>query len=76
MKKALEAKNKRDAVRLIRLREVMAITGLSRSYVYELAKQGKFPQSVKLSEKSVAWIEAEVKDWVDQRIAERNMGVA
>lgn len=62
--------------KLLRLKQVMDITGLSRSYVYELAKQGKFPKSVKLSEKSVAWVEKEVKEWVEQRIVERNKGAA
>jgi len=57
--------------RLIRLKEVMAKTGLSRPYVYALAKAGKFPKSLKLTQKSVAWIESEVNQWIEQRIAER-----
>lgn len=54
----------------------MAKTGLSRSYVYELSKQGKFPKSVKLTEKSVGWVESEVNEWIEQRINARNAGAA
>lgn len=62
--------------KLLRLKQVMEMTGLSRSYVYELAKQGKFPKPVKLSEKSVAWVDQEVREWIDQRIEQRNQGAA
>ncbi|BBN59334.1 helix-turn-helix transcriptional regulator [Hydrogenovibrio marinus] len=62
--------------KLLRLKQVMAETGLSRSYVYALSKDGKFPKPVKLSEKSVAWIESEIKEWIDQKIIDRNQGLA
>jgi prophage regulatory protein len=68
----LQAKATQVAERLIRLREVMAKTGLSRSYVYALAQKGQFPKPVKLSERSVAWIEAEVLAWIDERIKQRD----
>jgi len=57
--------------RLIRLKEVMQKTGLSRPYVYALAKKGEFPKSLKLTERSVAWIESEINQWIEQRIAGR-----
>lgn len=60
---------------LLRLKQVMAKTGLSRSYVYALSKDGKFPKSVRLSEKSVAWVESEVDAWIDSRIKLRGEGV-
>lgn len=77
MKQALEAKQEKDEARLIRLREVMAKTGLSRSYVYALTKEGKFPKSLKITERSSAWIEGEVQRWIDERIKQRDeVGVA
>ncbi len=59
--------------RLIRLREVMDLTGLSKSYVYALAAQGRFPRSISLvpGGTSRAWVEAEVRQWIEQRIAVR-----
>ncbi|WP_372779397.1 helix-turn-helix transcriptional regulator [Litorivivens sp.] len=62
--------------RLLRIRDVMRITGLSRSYIYALAAQGKFPQSLALvpGGTSRAWLESEVEEWLDERIAARDLG--
>lgn len=63
--------------RLIRIREVQAMTGLSRSYVYHLVSVGLLPAPVRLipGGTSRAWVEAEVQIWLEQRIAERDEGV-
>jgi prophage regulatory protein len=58
--------------RLIKLSEVMALTGLSRSHTYALAKQGQFPKPIKLTERSSAWVEAEVQEWIESRISARD----
>ena len=57
---------------LIRLPEVMSVTGLRRSQVYALAQAGRFVRPIKLSERSSAWPAAEVHEWVAQRIAQRD----
>ncbi|MAL95609.1 MAG: hypothetical protein CME40_11080 [Haliea sp.] len=64
--------------RLIRLREVQKLTGLSRSYVYELVKRRLLPQPVALvpGGTSRAWVESEILDFIDQRIAERDLEVS
>ena len=59
----------------MRLKEVMEMTGLSRSYVYQLMAEGDFPQSVSLGARAVAWVESEVQDWILERIALRDGGV-
>ncbi len=56
---------------LIRRKEVERLTTLSRSRIYELMAKGKFPKPARLGSMSVAWVEAEVREWVDARIAER-----
>lgn len=56
-------------MRLIRLKEVMDQTALSRSAVYRKMNEGSFPQSVSLGDRAVAWVESEVQDWIAQRIA-------
>jgi prophage regulatory protein len=50
-------------VRFLRLKEVLAICGKSRSSVYDAIKKGDFPKPVKLSGRSSAWIESEVEQW-------------
>lgn len=61
--------------RLIRLREVMSLTGLSKSYIYQLTAEKRFPKRVSLVKggSSVAWLESEVLAWIDERIIERNL---
>ena len=53
---------------LLRLREILKRTGLSRSSLYEQVSEGKFPEPVKISSRSVAWVESEVDSWIDPRI--------
>lgn len=50
--------------RLIRLPEVMARVGLSRSAIYKRMSEGTFPRSRSLSAKCAVWIEAEIDDWI------------
>jgi prophage regulatory protein len=54
--------------RLLRLDAVKEITGLSRSTIYA---DPSFPKSVKIGERAVAWVEDEIREWVEARIAER-----
>ena len=58
-------------IRLVRLREVMARTGLSRSTIYVMMAEGRFPKPVPLGERSVGWIESELEEWLRSRIAKR-----
>jgi prophage regulatory protein len=63
-----------ETPRLIRIRSVLALTGLSKSYTYELCSKGLFPKSVQLvpGGTSVAWVESEVLAWIDSRIVSRD----
>ena len=60
--------------RFLRLPEVMARTGLSRSTIYVRLEQGRFPRPVSLGGRAVGWIEAEVDEWMRERIAESRSG--
>ena len=60
--------------RLLRLKEVCRRTGKSRSDIYRNIAEGRFPAPVKLGERSSAWVESEISDWVAARIAERDAG--
>ena len=53
-----------------RLPEVTARTGLSRSTIYVLIRQGKFPSQIRLGPRAVGWIETEIVDWIEARIDE------
>jgi prophage regulatory protein len=53
--------------RILRLPDVKARTGLSRSSIYTYIKDGKFPHHIALGERSVGWYESEVDAWVASR---------
>lgn len=55
--------------RFIRLPEVKVKTGLSRSSIYLRMSNGGFPQSISLGGRAVAWLNADVEQWLDERIA-------
>ena len=54
---------------VLRLRSVKDRTGLSRSSIYALIADGRFPRQISLGTRSVGWIESEVEDWLVQQIS-------
>ena len=62
--------------KLLKLKDVIAVTGLSRSHIYGLIKKGEFPRQASLTIRSVAWVESEIEEWIDSRIALRDQEVA
>jgi prophage regulatory protein len=51
-----------------RLNKVLEETGLGKSTVYDLMKKGEFPVAIRLAGKAVAWVDAEVEAWQDERV--------
>ncbi|MBZ2210127.1 AlpA family transcriptional regulator [Massilia sp. R798] len=56
-------------IRLIRIDEVIEITGLSRAAVYRMIQKGEFPRQVRLSVRSSAWVLQEVREWAFSRVS-------
>ncbi len=60
-------------VRFIKLKEVMAICGKSRSSLYAAIQKGEFPAPVKVGGRASAWIRSEILQWTQDCIrASRN----
>jgi len=57
--------------RFLRLPETMKKSGLGRASIYAFMKDGKFPQSISLGERSVAWLESEIDSWIESRVSLR-----
>lgn len=63
--------------RMVPLKQVMHYTALSSTTIYDmLDKKSKrydptFPVQVKLSKGRVAWVESEVAEWIENKIAAR-----
>ena len=52
---------------LERLPSVIQRTTLSRSHLYALMKEGKFPKPIKLGTRSVGWRTKDVEAWIASR---------
>ncbi len=59
-------------MRLIRLKEVINLTGLGRSSIYKFMMEGHFPQSISLGERAIAWDENEIDEWILSKVEGRN----
>jgi prophage regulatory protein len=55
--------------RLLRLPEVIEITGLGRDTIYRYIRGGRFPRQRRISERASGWREDEIRAWVDSRPA-------
>jgi prophage regulatory protein len=60
-----------EAIRILRLAQVLDLTGLGKTKIYELQAAGHFPMRVQITTHSVGWIEAEVQAWLANRAAAR-----
>ena len=60
----------------LRLPEVIARTGLSRSTIYEKIKSKKFPLPISLGDRAVGFIDREIDDWIEARIADSRKDAA
>lgn len=56
-------------IRLIRLKEVLSKTGLSKSSLYNAIAQGEFPDSCLISARAVAWDCRAVDAWIESRLS-------
>ena len=54
-------------IRFIRIKEVTAICGMSKTTVYEAIKHAGFPKPVRLYGRTTAWVKSEVLQWVQLR---------
>jgi prophage regulatory protein len=58
--------------RMLRLTEVIRRTGLGKTKLYELQKEGRFPMRVHVTGTAVRWIDSEVEDWLVQQAQARS----
>jgi prophage regulatory protein len=59
-------------MRFLRLKEVMELTALGRSSIYKFMSENRFPQTISLGDRAVAWVETEIHDWMNERLSQRD----
>ena len=60
-----------EGERLLRIKQVMVILGISRATIYRYVANGKLPSPVKLSVRCVAWKASVIAEWIEALSAER-----
>lgn len=53
---------------LLRLPQVLSITGLSKSSVYARMAEGDFPKQISLGARSVAWLDEDIEKWINDKV--------
>lgn len=54
-------------MRILRKEEVADRTGLSKTTIWRLERDGDFPPRRRLGSNSVGWVEAEIDEWLKNR---------
>lgn len=67
----MNAGERSTPLRFVRLTEVMRMTGLRKTTIYQLQSDGEFPQRVQITANCVGWIESEVQHWLNERAGDR-----
>ena len=54
---------------IYRLKDVINTTGLTRSSIYLLMRDDKFPRNILLGARSVGWTQLSIEQWIESRIS-------
>ena len=54
--------------KLLRLPQVKASTGLSKSSIYARIAEGTFPKQISLGPRLVVWVEADIQNWISEQV--------
>jgi|TARA_R110000824_G_scaffold118960_2_gene271640 prophage regulatory protein len=57
--------------RIIRMKTVLARTGLSRSTIYRKIAEGTFPAKLRISTNGTGWHESDINRWIENPVAWR-----
>ncbi len=60
-----------QSIRLLRLPEILHRVPYSEAHIWRLERAGKFPRRAHIGANRVAWVEAEIDDWVKSKIQDR-----
>lgn len=50
--------------RILRIKSVLELTGLSRSTLYRKIEEGRFPKQINIAERCIGWRQSAVRAWM------------
>lgn len=53
--------------RILRISEVVKMTGIPKSAMYARIKEGSFPKQISLGSRAAGWLESDILDWIEAR---------
>ena len=56
---------------VLRLKDVLYCTGLSKTTIYRLISESRFPKQIKLSQKVSAWKQSEIQAFIDGKYSDK-----
>ena len=61
-------------MQILRIKQVIDLTGLSRSTIYQLMAKGLFPRPVQMALRTSGWLLSEINDYICDRVASSRRG--
>ena len=59
-------------MKLLRRKQVEEASGLSRSSIYQMMAEGRFPKPLKVGRRAVRWNEDDLKQWQEALLEQSN----
>ena len=54
-------------LKILRMKQLEEMLGVSKGTIYRWRDEGNFPQSVQLGARAVGWREDDVREWLDKK---------
>jgi len=59
-------------MKFLKVDEVMATTTLSRSSIYRMMSEGKFPKQHQIGDKRSVWLKSDIEAWMEEKVINKN----
>lgn len=54
-------------LKILRLKQVLDILGICKTSLYNLIESNKFPKQIRITERTVGWLESDIREWIEER---------
>ena len=53
---------------LLKLKDVIQLTGLSRTTIYNLLAENKFPKRIQITKQRIAFLSTDIDKWISEKV--------